>query len=291
MFFCVQNTQLILINLCIFLIYMLTMVVTTLTYNADTKQYGVYSFHGSDWYVSHDGNKSYEQVTRANLDDNYFAEITVKDTYTNNKMANGTYEKKTDTTGLSDKQTGWLAAITSFEYSPEKDEATIVVTSSIGDQTVYDGVCSSFDDVCEKYPELRKTSLLGFAVNETGKLPKIYTLRETGFELQKLEYDVETGAAKLNYKEFIADDQISFVLFVAAYDSQGNLLGKSLSETLTIDCANEADGYKEKTFTANFGELDLTKAYKYKVFMFDGITTTVPLFKSITVSNPAYVAQ
>lgn len=126
--------------------------------------------------------------------------------------------------------------------------------------------------------------------NEAGKLPRIYTLQEMGTDLYTLAYDETTKVATLNYREFGGTDNIPFVLVVGAYDSKGKLLALDVSDAMAIDSANEADGVKTKTFTADFGTLDLTTVRKYKVFAFNSFAERKPIMANYSMFNPAYVA-
>ena len=72
-----------------------------------------YDFKGSDWYVSHDSNKNYSLLTRENLDENAFVNITLKDTYTTEVKdgANITIEpKENNITGIVESVDGELEA-------------------------------------------------------------------------------------------------------------------------------------------------------------------------------------
>ena len=59
---------------------------------------------------------------------------------------------------------------------------------------------------------------------------------------------------------------------------------------MAIDSANEADGVKTKTFTADFGELDLTTVKEYKVFAFNSLAECKPIMANYTILNHTYVA-
>jgi len=201
---------------------------------------------------------------------------------------NTVYTKKSDS-DLTADQKKYIGYITSAVWESDT-EATLVVTKAFSDSVVYKGVCSTFDEICEANPELRTKKLVGFAVVEAGKLPRVYTLQEMGTELYTLGYDETTNVATLNYREFGGTDNIPFILLVGAYDAKGKLLALDVSEAMTIDSANEADGVKTKTFTADFGELDLTTVRKYKVFAFNSFAERKPIMTNYSMINPAYVA-
>ena len=174
--------------------------------------------------------------------------------------------------------------------------ATLVALEALTDMTVYDGVVHKANEIINMLIEEGNTAaatqtLVGFtAVNEAGKLPRIYTLQEMGTDLYTLAYDEATKVATLNYREFGGTDNIPFVMVVGAYDAKGKLLALDVSEAMAIDSANEADGVKTKTFTADFGELDLTTVRKYKVFAFNSFAERKPIIANYSMINPAYVA-
>ncbi len=174
--------------------------------------------------------------------------------------------------------------------------ASMTIKSGFGNTGSYNGIASTYEDIiaslaAENPPRIGRTlELTGFAVVEDGKLPKIYSLQEMGTDLYTLAYDETTKVATLNYREFGGTDNIPFILLVGAYDANGKMLALDVSEAMAIDSANEADGVKTKTFTADFGELDLTTVRKYKVFAFNSLAERKPIMTNYLMINPAYVA-
>jgi len=114
----------------------------------------------------------------------------------------------------------------------------------------------------------------------------IYIIPEkTGMELSSLDYNIATKKATLNYQEFNSTETIPFVMLVGAYDAMDKMIGLDVSEPMTIDSANEEDGVKTKTFTANFGTLDLTKVSKYKVFAFNSLLNCKPIVENYSTPD------
>ena len=173
--------------------------------------------------------------------------------------------------------------------------ASITFTSKFGETGSYSGVASTPAEIiaalaAEEPPRSGiALELTGFAVVEEGKLPKIYSLQGSGTELYALSYDDATNVATLTYREFAGTDVIPFVFVVAAYDINGKMIGMDVSEAITIDAANEADGVNTKTFTADFGELNLTTVGKFKVFALNNIVSAMPIINNNITSNSAYI--
>ena len=173
--------------------------------------------------------------------------------------------------------------------------ATITTNNSFGDDNVYPGIVHTTDEIVEMLAAEGKVGrtkvLVGFAsVNEAGKLPRVYSLQTPGVEFYSLAYDIDTKTATLNYREFVSSANIPFVLIVAAYNGNGKLLALDISDAMAIDAANEEDGIKSKTFTADFGTLDLTTVKTYKVFAFENVTGARAIMPRAAIVNTAYVA-
>lgn len=148
--------------------------------------------------------------------------------------------------------------------------ATIAFNGKFGDATAYPGVCTMLKDLVAMDPTLVSHKLIGFAVNEEGKLPKIYTLAESGLELRSLTYNKEAAQAELTYREFnaTAEDSYTFQLVVAAYNSDGKMLSLKIDISKTIT-GEGPDGTNVVTFAPDFAEDVLTETAFYKVFAFE----------------------
>ena len=108
---------------------------------------------------------------------------------------------------------------------------------------------------------------------------------KSGIELSSLDYNEDTKVATLNYQEFKGTENIPFVLLVGAYDANDRLLSLDVSDAMAIDSVNEDDGVKKKTFTADFGTLDLTKVSKYKVFAFNSLLNCNPIVENYSTPD------
>lgn len=173
------------------------------------------------------------------------------------------------------------------------DGTATMVVGDLDDMTVYPGIAHSVDEIVALLEEDgitngRTQQLVGFAVTEEGKLPRIYSLQASGTELYALSYDTTTDTATLTYREFDGENK-SFVIVVSATDDTGKAVATKVSEVITID-ASEADGIKTKTFTPALSIPDVTKVKSYKVFVFDSLTSAKPMMANAVASNPDYVA-
>ena len=164
--------------------------------------------------------------------------------------------------------------------------ATIAFNGKFGDSTVYEGVCTILKDVVAMDPSLMTYKLVGFAVNEDGKLPKIYTLAESGLEIRAFTYNVADAQAELTYRKYGATDTAyTFVFVVAAYDANGKMLALKAADTTTTLNSETPDGVNTLTFAPEFTAEVNEAAARYKVFMLDSLTSAVPVYKSVKVSK------
>ena len=169
--------------------------------------------------------------------------------------------------------------------------ASITIKSSFGNTTSIKGVASTYEDIIaalaaeEPACEGRSLELVGFAVIETDKLPKVYTLVPSGLEIRNLTFNKSTNEAELSYRKFgNVANAVSFQLVVAAYDKDGKLLELKSDVSKTINNSTK-DGESIITFKPEFSKATLSKTKHYKVFMFDSLVYCNPLFKSAKIDK------
>ena len=177
-------------------------------------------------------------------------------------------------------------ALIAYARDNGDDTATIAFNGKFGDATVYEGVCTILKDLVAMDPTLVSHKLVGFAVNEDGKLPKIYTLAESGLEIRAFTYNVANAQAELTYRKYGATDTAyAFVFVVAAYDENGKMLALKAADTTTTLNSETPDGVNTLTFAPEFTAEVNEAAARYKVFMLDSLTSAVPVYKSVKVSK------
>lgn len=165
------------------------------------------------------------------------------------------------------------------------ETATLTVTTGFEFTTTVPGAYHDLASLIAENPELRTDTLIGFAVVEEGKLPKVYSLAPSGVEIRDIMYDMATGTAELSYRKFgNVANALSFQLVVAAYDANGKMLDMKASPTLTIDSAT-ADGDSKATFLPAFAAETDSAAVAYKVFMFNSLVNSVPMFRSAKITK------
>jgi len=254
-------------------------------------------------------NPVYERVVNIDLVNAKYDEVDGPDTYEKTKKETGILVKRwiessaTDQhivnkgdTDLDGKNEYEIINANIISAVDNGDGTATMELGNFSDQNVYEGVATKANDIINMLIKEGRTdaatqTLIGFtSVNEAGKFPRVYSLQAMGTELYTLDYDEAAKVATLNYREFGGTDTIPFVMVVAAYDAKGKMLAMDVSDIITINSASEADGVKTKTFTADFGELDLTTVRKYKVFAFNSIEARLPIMANYSMINPAYVA-
>lgn len=163
-----------------------------------------------------------------------------------------------------------LAKILSATDNGDGTATIAFSTETFGDANVYEDVATQLPDIIAADPSTRVDTLVGFAVVEEGKLPKVYTLAENGMELRSLTYNKETAQAELTYREYggTAEDSYTFQLVVAAYNKDGKLLSLKIDTSKTIT-GEGPDGTNVVTFAPGFAEDVLAETYFYKVFAFE----------------------
>ena len=180
----------------------------------------------------------------------------------------------------SNPTTGVVSAVDNGDKT-----ATLTVTNKFEFTTTVPGAYHDLASLIAENPELRTDTLIGFAVVEEGKLPKVYSLAPSGLDLRNIMYDMATGTAELSYRKFgNVANALSFQLVVAAYDANGKMLDMKASPALTID-SSSADGDNKATFAPAFATGTDSAAKSYKVFMFNSLVNSVPMFKSVKVSK------
>ena len=167
--------------------------------------------------------------------------------------------------------------------------ASITIKSAFSETASFQGIASTYEDIIAALAaetparEGRKLELTGFAVVESGKLPKVYTLPESGLTLRDVTYNTEAGQAELIYRKYgVVEDVITFQFVVAAYDANGKMLAIKPSSVITLD-AELAGGENTITFAPEFAAEVNEAAATYKVFMFNSVVDSVPVFRSAKV--------
>ena len=157
------------------------------------------------------------------------------------------------------------------------DSATMTLASTYGHTTYYDGICTSVADLLELYPALRTETLVGFAVSEEGKLPRIYSLAQEGVELQRLAVN-STGLGTLYFAKY-GSTTVDGKLLVASYGQSDEVLKVNILD-ITAPISEAATGEQTVTLQA-----DSTADVKYyKAFLFDSIDSIKPLLPSAQMS-------
>jgi len=164
--------------------------------------------------------------------------------------------------------------------------ATLAFNGNYTNANLYDNVTTGLPGVLTT-PEgagAKVDTLVGFAVVEDGKLPKVYTLVNKGLELRSLTYNVKDAQAEFVYREYgaEAEDTATFQLIVAAYDESHRLLKLKATGSTTVGGAGE-DGEHVFTFAPGFTTDIINSTSYYKVFVFDSITNAKPVFGAVKV--------
>ena len=163
--------------------------------------------------------------------------------------------------------------------------ATLTVTTKFTFSNTVEGAYHDVSSLIAEHPELKTDSLIGFALVEPGKLPKVYTLVPSGLEIRDLTFNKSTNKAELSYRKFgNVANAVSFQLVVAAYDKDGKLLELKSDVSKTINSLT-TDGERTITFEPKFSEATLRETDHYKVFMFDSLVKCIPLFKSAKITK------
>ena len=144
---------------------------------------------------------------------------------------------------------------------------------------------TNVNKIIEEDTTVETAELVGFVVAEDGKLPKLYSLVESGLYLCTLNYNKEYSMAELTYKKYgVVDSPCTFQMIVGAYNSNNQLieLKAASAQTLGTDAPN---GENTITFTPGFSEDVVCETAFYKVFLFNSLTNAIPLMPSAKVGK------
>ena len=147
---------------------------------------------------------------------------------------------------------------------------TMVVNSSFGDITVFPGICTSMDDILAAKPNLRTKTLSGFAVTDSGMMPRVYTIASGTTKLSGITVS-ETGLATLFFDRF-DDSTLDAYMLVGAYDVNGKLIDLKIKDVSEEYSA--ATGL-EKTITLQSGASENVRLYQ--AFLIDNHENVTPL--------------
>lgn len=162
--------------------------------------------------------------------------------------------------------------------------ATVVLTKSFTHSGYVAGVCSNLKTIVGLIPEVQEDVLIGFAVVEEGKLPKVYSLESAGFNIRSVNYNDST--ATLTYRKFglVEGNGITFQLVVGAFNENGKLLELKAGTSTTINSAT-TDGENTITFAPGFMESTLSSTSYYKVFVLDSLVSARPVYPAVRVGK------